>query len=78
MRGSQSQKAASGSGWGHGSAPLTHLQFAAIQLQELGPIHLPRLELGGILFQVEAVQPLAHLLTGPVVDSGERFIQELG
>lgn len=24
------------------------------------------------------MQPLAHLLTGPVVDGGERFIQELG
>lgn len=24
------------------------------------------------------MQPLAHLLTGPVVDGGERFIQKLG
>lgn len=57
---------------------LTHLQFAPIQLQELRPVHLPRGELGGILLQVEAVQPLTHLLTGPVVDGGKRLIQELG
>lgn len=63
---------------GHRSPPLTHLQFASIQLQELGPVHLPRSELGDVLLQVEAVQPLAHLLAGPVVDCGERFVQELG
>lgn len=55
-----------------------HLQFASVQLQELGPVHLPRGELGSVLLQVQAVQPLAHLLAGPVVDSGEGFIQELG
>lgn len=63
---------------GHRSPPLTHLQFASIQLQELGPVHLSRSELSDILLQVEAVQPLAHLLAGPVVDRGERFVQELG
>lgn len=70
------------SGWGNpvleGCLRLTHLQFAPIQLQELRPVHLPCGKLGGILLQVEAVQPLAHLLTGPVVDRGKRFIQELG
>ena len=63
-------------GWG--PLTLTHLQFASIQLQQLWPVHLPRGKLGGVLLQVEAVQPLAHLLTGPVVDGGERLIQELG
>lgn len=67
------------SAWlGHGPSPLTHLEFASIQLQQLRPIHLPCSKLGSILFQAEALQPLAHLLTGPVVDSRERFIQELG
>lgn len=63
---------------GHHSPPLTHLQFASIQLQELGPVHLSCSKLSDILLQVEAVQPLAHLLAGPVVDRGERFVQELG
>lgn len=57
---------------------MTHLQLASIQLQKLRPVHLPSGKLGSVLLQVEAVQPLAHLLTGPMVDSGERFIQELG
>lgn len=57
---------------------LTYLQFASVQLQELWPIHLPGRKLSGVLLQVETVQPLAHLLAGPVLDSGEGFIQELG
>lgn len=53
------------------------LQFASIQLQELRPIHLPGSKLSGILFQVEAVQPLTHLLAGPVFYSREGLIQKL-
>lgn len=56
---------------------LTHLQFASVQLQELRPIHLPGSKLGSVLFQVEAVQPLAHLMAGPVLYGREGLIQEL-
>lgn len=61
----------------HHLCTLTHLQFASVQLQELWPIHLPGSKLGSILFQVEAVKPLAHLLAGPVLYSREGLIQEL-
>lgn len=56
---------------------LTHLQFASVQLQELRPIHLAGSKLSSILFQVEAVQPLADLLAGPVLYGREGLIQEL-
>lgn len=78
MRGSESLKAASGIQLSGGPPTPAHLQFASIQLQQLRPIYLPRSKLSSILLQVEALQPPAHLLTGPVVDGGKRLIQKLG
>lgn len=63
--------------WQSSPLPLTYLQFASIQLQELRSVHLSGSKLSSILLQVEAAQPLAHLLAGPVLYSGERLIQEL-
>lgn len=54
---------------GHSLCTLTYLQFVSIELQELWPIHLAGSKFCSILLQVEAVQPLAHLLAGPVLHS---------